>query len=371
MLNRKIQKAIDEFNNSSIAKYYQEKGDKMASRVAVQKVIGHSQSTKKILSERAKIRKKKTIEQKVRSKKGKHIIKLLKENQLSITKMMEEVGCSWEFFYEIKTFFDGGILKRIEQPKGYKVEKSEVEKRKIAQKVQLESLNCKCPHCNHYSRTETTLENHIKNSHRKIYKNREREKKRFNRDSYMTPEQCRNWLWEMGFFRGYFDPKYICYVKNKGNLPKGFRTFPWISPGKEDSRFFNKKLVELDNKIESIREMNNNGFSLRNISKKLNIPLTTLTRIFKKNNIKSDFSVKEKQNKTHTINSTSKKGAKIKNFTFKDLKIHINKYKIKTTRQFKKSGFVVGLSTIKRKFPKFNWEEYKYKEPHEILIIKE
>ena len=49
------------------------------------------------------------------------------------------------------------------------------------------------------------------------------------------------------------------------------------------SRFFNKKLVELDNKIESVREMNNNGFSLRNISKKLKIPLTTLTRIFKKN----------------------------------------------------------------------------------------
>lgn len=362
MLNNKIQNAIDEFNRSSIVKYYNENSDARAARVAEHRLIGLSESTRKKISDRHKNKKKKTTEEKTRSKKGKHIIKLLKENQLSINKMMEEVGCSWEFFYEIKTFFDGGILKRVEQPKGYKVEKSEVEKRKIAQRIQLESLNFKCPNCNHYSRTETTLENHIKNSHRKIYKNREREKKRFNRDSYMTPEECRDWLWSMEFFRGYYDPKYICYVKNKGILPKGFRTFPWISPGKENSRFFNKKLVELDNKVELIREMNDDGFSLRNISKKLKIPLTTLTRIFKKNNIKSNFSVKEKQQKTHIINSTSKIGAEIKNFTFKDLKIHINKHKIKTTREFKKSGFIVGLSTIKRKFPLFSWEEYKYKE---------
>jgi hypothetical protein len=274
MENRKIQNAIDEFNCSSIVKYYNQKGDARAARIAEHSKIGLSESTRKKISDRKKNRKKKTIEQKVNSKKGQEISKLLKENKLGINQIIKQVGCSSEYFYEIKTHLDGGTLKKVDllnnhPQKGIKIDKEIVNKRKEAQ---LLSFNFKCPHCDQKCKTEKTLENHIKNTHKKIYSNIQHQKKIFKRDKYMTPIECREWLWKNFWFRGYDDPEYKKYVKNDGELPKGFRTFPWVAPGKTNSRFFNKRLVELDSKIKSISELYSNGNSLRIISKKLNIP---------------------------------------------------------------------------------------------------
>jgi hypothetical protein len=362
MLNHKIQNAIDEFNRSSIVQYYNEKGDALAARVAEQKFSRHSQSTKKILSEIAKNRTKKTIEQKVHSKKGQEISKLLSENKLSINQIIKQVGCSNEYFYEIKTYLDGGILHKVDMindhpQKGKNL--TDEQKTKIINGTS-QIIKIDCPYCNHKSLNQDTLNNHIKNLHRKIYSDIQHQKKIFNRENYMSPLECRNWLWNMGFNRGYSDPKYKNHIKSGKNLPEGFRTFPWIGPGKTNNRFFNKKLVERDNQIDLISKLYFEGNSLTIISETLKIPKTTLARIIKRNNLKTEITIGERQRKTHELKST-KKGRDIIRVSFKSVVDHINKYKIRTTREFKKSGFSISLDTIKKRFPHFNWEDYKYK----------
>ena len=121
---------------------------------------------------------------------------------------------------------------------------------------------------------------------------------------YGTPEMCREWLWDNGYDRGYDDPKYKKYIKDGGDVPKWFRSFPFISEGKANSRFFNKRLQEQDNSSSKIQELLNEGLSSRMISKRINIPFTTLNRIIDKNNLTSPFTSEELKKKTHEINNT-------------------------------------------------------------------
>ena len=177
---------------------------------------------------------------------------------------------------------------------------------------------------------------------------------------YWTPEMCREWLWSNGYDRGYDDPKYVKYIKNGGEVPKGFRTFAYVAEGEVNTRFFNKRLQEQDSSISKIQKLLNEGFSSRMISKQIKIPFSTLNRIIEKNNLISPFTAEELKKKTHKLNNT-KLGQPIKEVDLKHLQKHINKHKCETTREFKKSGYHISLQTIERRHPDFKWEDYKFK----------
>lgn len=176
---------------------------------------------------------------------------------------------------------------------------------------------------------------------------------------YGTPEMCREWLWSNGYDRGYDDPKYKEYIKNGGEIPKWFRTFAWVSEGNINSRFFNKRLQNQDNSTDKIQSLLNEGLSSRMISKQINIPFTTLNRIIEKNNLTSPFTSEELKKKTHKINNT-KLGQPTKDVDLNHLRDYIHVNKIKTIREFKKSGYSVSLATVERRHPNFKWDDYKY-----------
>jgi hypothetical protein len=178
---------------------------------------------------------------------------------------------------------------------------------------------------------------------------------------YGTPEMCREWLWNNKYDRGYDDPKYKQYLKDGGEIPKWFRTFAYVSEGKVNSRFFNKRLQTQDESINKIQELLNEGLSSRMISKQINIPFTTLNRIIGKNNLTSAFTTEELKKKTHKLNNT-KHGRPLLNVDLNHLRNHIHVNKIKKYRDFKNSGYSASLETIGRIHPNFKWEDYKYKD---------
>lgn len=178
---------------------------------------------------------------------------------------------------------------------------------------------------------------------------------------YGTAEMCREWLWDNGYDRGYDDPKYKKYIKNGGEIPKWFRTFAWVSEGKSNSRFFNKRLQNQDNSIEKMRELYSRGYSYELLSRELNIPKTTVANLVKKHGFVSEIDFNTKKKITHKINNT-KLGQPIKEVNLNDLKNYINTNRIKTIRDFIKSGYGVSLETVKSRYPDFKWEDYKYKD---------
>jgi hypothetical protein len=182
---------------------------------------------------------------------------------------------------------------------------------------------------------------------------------------YGTPEMCREWLWNNGYDRGYDDPKYIQYIKNGGDIPKWFRTFAYVSEGKVDTRYYNKRLQNQDNAIERMGELYSNGYSYAMLSKELGIPKTTIAKLVKKHGFKTHVDFETKKKLTHKVNNT-KLGQPIKEVDLNHLQKHIIKHKIKTTREFKKSGYDLSLATIERRHPNFKWEDYKYNDKQKI-----
>jgi hypothetical protein len=176
---------------------------------------------------------------------------------------------------------------------------------------------------------------------------------------YGTPEMCREWLWSNGYDRGYDDPKYKEYIKNGGEVPKWFRTFAWVSEGNINSRFFNKRLQNQDDSIKKMGELYSKGYSYTLLSKEFGIPKTTIAKLIKKHGFESSVDVETKKKMTHKLND-NKLGHPIKSVDLNHLMNHIQVNKSETTRDFKNSGYGVSLETIKKRLPKFKWDDYKY-----------
>jgi DNA invertase Pin-like site-specific DNA recombinase len=296
----------EDFLTSPIVKRITEKGEKKTLTLALNTGKKYPEYIKKKQSEIAKKRRK-SIYKTLQNPSAKLILQLLKEG-IGVLEIKRQTKCSMALYYRVKKHFDGGEIKIIDTTKGNHPQTGVSLTEEHKDKIRIGLLNkskTKCPHCDKEYLRPSDCERHIKKKHKKILWKQKRElsNKKY---TYMSPELCRDWLWGMGFFRGYDDPKYKSYVKNGGDLPKGFRTFPWVSEAETNSRFFNKRLIEQDNNIEIIRKMYGEGFSLTIISEKLNIPKTTLCRIIDKNNITSEIPISIKQEVTHRLHKTKK-----------------------------------------------------------------
>lgn len=294
-----------DFLTSPIVKRIVEKGEKKTLTLALNRGKKYPEYVKKKQSEIAKKRRK-SIYKTLQNPTAKLILKLLKE-AIGVLEIKRQTNCSMALYYRVKKHFDGGEIKKVDTTKGNHpqtgIPLTEEHKEKI--KIGLERKKFKCEYCNKHFISDSVYEIHKQKKHKKQCRLLKKEQN-LKKHTYMSPEDCREWLWTKEFYRGYDDPKYKKYVKEGGELPKGFRTFPWVSEAETNSRFFNRRLVEQDNSIDTIRQMYTEGFSLSIISEKLSIPKTTLNRIIKKNNITTEVPIGLRQQVTHRLRKVKK-----------------------------------------------------------------